>query len=132
MVERNAVNVDVTGSKPVYPANEHIEYFKLFSKSYLRFVNYEFDRIVSDIIINDKRKAEESKVKYPRFENLKIDWQAIDWSGNNAKIDNAKIGNVLRIRFPKDCSIPKKTIWNFLNFHALLVSRLFRERKRHD
>lgn len=30
--------------------NEHIEEWKRYSKSYLRFVNYEFDRIVKDAV----------------------------------------------------------------------------------
>lgn len=35
--------------------NEHIEEWKRYSKAYLRFVNYEFDRIVSDAVARQER-----------------------------------------------------------------------------
>lgn len=38
--------------------NEHIEYFKRFAAAYLRWVNFNFDRIVRDVV---KKHTDESQ-----------------------------------------------------------------------
>lgn len=49
--------------------NEHIEHWKRYSNAYMRWVRFEFDRIVEDAINNDikaeaKRKEEIEKEKF--------------------------------------------------------------------
>jgi len=40
--------------------NEHIEFFKRFAAAYLRWVNFNFDRIASDVIKKHSQERQEN------------------------------------------------------------------------
>lgn len=47
-------------------SNEHIEYFKRFAVAHMRWINFEFDRIVADVIKKD------AKIEAKRKNTLKM------------------------------------------------------------
>lgn len=110
--------------------NKEIEYFKRFSKAYLRYVNFDYDIIVSDAVKRQERiKVKEDEVKRlntPTMIMMRNVFKASAESFNKSIKEftddknfmfgaqwnkNAKIGQTLRIKtFPMEPS-PPASVW---------------------
>lgn len=114
--------------------NDEIEYFKRFAKSYMRWTHFNFDRIVADVVRND-REAEEARkeelLTRPYREQMSKLFASSDRLFNKMAKDvmrqgllsgrsqwitefnkDAKVGDVLKIRLPKEYQKPDNSPCN--------------------